>query len=80
MMDEIQETKSGSVKTFLTSRRFLKPFLSVLIGGIAGFLYYHFVGCASGQCALTSSPYTSTIFGGLLGLFITSSPCANNKC
>lgn len=79
-MSDINETRTVSIKKFLTSRRFLKPFLSVVIGGVAGYLYYYFVGCNSGQCAITSNPYNSVIFGGLLGLFITSSPCANNKC
>ena len=38
-----------------------------LIGAIAGFLYWNYVGCASGNCAITSRWYTSTIYGLILG-------------
>ena len=41
--------------------------LGILIGGIAGYLYYYFVGCASGSCAITSRPLNSTLYGGLMG-------------
>jgi phage shock protein E len=39
----------------------------ILFGAIAGYLYYRFVGCASGQCAITSNPIISTLYGALLG-------------
>lgn len=41
--------------------------LLAVLGGIAGFSYYYFVGCASGTCAITSSPINSTIYGILMG-------------
>jgi hypothetical protein len=72
--------KPKTVKEFFTSWYFWKPFIATVIGGIAGFLYYHFVGCASGTCAITSNPYMSVIMGGLLGLFVVSSPCSRGKC
>jgi hypothetical protein len=72
--------KPKTVKEFFTSRYFLKPFLAIVIGGIAGFLYYYFVGCASGTCAITSNPYKSIMMGGLLGLFMVNSPCSRGKC
>ncbi len=62
-------------KEYLRSSAFLKPFLATLAGAILGFAYYYFVGCASGTCGITSSPYMSTLFGGFLGYFISSSPC-----
>ena len=39
----------------------------VVIGSIAGYLYYYFVGCASGTCAITSNPFNSTLYGALMG-------------
>lgn len=39
-------------------------------GVIAGFLYYRLVGCASGACPITSNPYISTVYGGVLGTLI----------
>jgi len=67
-------------KKLIQSKVFKKTFLGVLIGGILGFLYYYFVGCSSGTCAITSSPYGSIIMGGIFGLLITNSPCSQNNC
>lgn len=41
--------------------------IGALIGGIIGFLYYNFIGCKSGTCAITSKPLNSTIYGAVLG-------------
>jgi hypothetical protein len=67
--------KPRSVKEFFSSWYFWKPFIGVVVGGIVGFLYYHFVGCVSGTCAITSNPYRSTLFGAVFGFLLTSSPC-----
>ena len=72
--------RPSTIKEFFKSWYFWKPFLGVAIGGTAGFLYYHFVGCSSGSCAITSNPYMSVLWGGLLGFFLVKSPCANGKC
>jgi len=37
------------------------------LGALAGYLYYHFIGCVTGSCAITSSPWASTIVGATLG-------------
>ena len=51
--------------------------LSLLLGGIglalgalAGFLYWKFVGCISGTCAIWTNPIRSTLYGGMLGMLI----------
>jgi hypothetical protein len=72
------KNKPKTFKEFLKSSYFLKPFLGVVIGGVAGFLYYHFVGCSSGSCAITGNPFMSTIAGSSLGFFILNSSCS--KC
>ena len=41
--------------------------IGVLVGAIAGYAYYHFIGCASGTCAITSKPLNSTIYGSIMG-------------
>jgi hypothetical protein len=51
----------------MTQKAILITSIGIIIGGIAGYLYYHFVGCASGSCAITSKPVNSTLYGGLLG-------------
>lgn len=46
------------------------PLLFVAGGGVAGFAYYYFVGCQSGTCPITSNPYVSTLYGGLVGYLL----------
>lgn len=41
--------------------------VGIVIGAIAGYLYYHFIGCASGTCMITSKPFNSTLYGALMG-------------
>jgi hypothetical protein len=41
--------------------------IGVVLGLIAGYAYYYFVGCASGSCSITSKPLNSTLYGGLMG-------------
>ena len=72
--------KPKTVNEYLRSWYLWKQVITFVVGAIAGFLYYHFVGCASGTCPITSSPYVSTIMGGLMGLFLVNSPCSNGKC
>lgn len=45
---------------------------AVLLGSIGGFAYYHFIGCASGTCPITSNPYISTAYGALIGIVFTT--------
>jgi hypothetical protein len=45
----------------------------VIVGAIAGWCYWYFIGCASGQCMITSKPLNSTIYGSLLGGLLFSS-------
>ncbi len=46
--------------------------VGILSGALAGFFYWYFVGCNSGSCAITSSPYNSTIYGAVMGGLIFS--------
>lgn len=39
----------------------------MLLGGVAGYVYYALVGCSSGSCAITSSPVNSTLYGAVMG-------------
>lgn len=69
-----------TIKEYFKSWSFWKTFLATSIGALAGFSYYYFVGCTSGTCAITSSPYISTMWGGMLGFFVVNSPCSRGKC
>lgn len=42
-----------------------------ILGGIAGYLYWHYVGCASGTCPITSRWYYSAIYGLVIGYLIS---------
>jgi hypothetical protein len=44
--------------------------IGTLVGLLGGFLYYRFVGCNSGGCPITSNPWISTVYGGLMGYLV----------
>ncbi len=51
--------------------------IGVVVGLVAGYLYFQQIGCVSGTCSITSKPLNSTLYGGLMGgllfnLFVTS--------
>ena len=75
---EVQK-RPKTIKEFVRSWYFWKPAIGVLAGGLVGFLYYYFVGCSSGSCAITGTPMGSIISGSFFGFFITSSPCSTCK-
>ncbi|MBS1271785.1 MAG: hypothetical protein MAGBODY4_00917 [Candidatus Marinimicrobia bacterium] len=54
----------------IIARQWWKPALGVFFGGLAGFGYYYFIGCAAGTCPLQSNPYVMTGYGILLGLVL----------
>ncbi len=47
--------------------------IGTIVGGILGYAYYYFIGCANGTCAITSKPLNSTLYGALMGLLFFSS-------
>ena len=53
------------------SFNFASNIIPVIIGAAGGFLYYKLVGCATGTCPITSNPWSSTIYGAVLGLLVS---------
>ncbi len=53
--------------------------LGVIAGAIGGFLYYYYVGCASGQCRITSHPVNSTVYGAVMGGLLFNIFTGNSK-
>lgn len=47
--------------------------IGVVAGGVLGFLYQRLVGCSTGTCPLTSSPWITTIYGMVMGGVIAGS-------
>ena len=61
----------------MTKKAYLITGIGIVVGMIAGYLYYQQIGCVSGTCAITSKPLNSMLYGGLMGgllfnLFVTS--------
>ena len=46
--------------------------LGTIIGAVAGYLYFYYVGCQSGTCAITSKPINSSLYGAVLGYLIST--------
>lgn len=46
--------------------------LGIIVGAVGGYAYYHFVGCSSGSCSITSRPLNSTVYGALMGGLLLS--------
>jgi hypothetical protein len=51
----------------MTKKAIIITGIGIILGAIAGYLYYFYVGCASGTCAITSKPINSTLYGALMG-------------
>jgi uncharacterized membrane protein YeaQ/YmgE (transglycosylase-associated protein family) len=60
------------IKTIF-SNMILRIIIGIVIGAIAGFLYYRLVGCRTGACPITANPLSSIIFGAIFGGLIASS-------
>ena len=60
----------------------LRILIGLVLGAIAGYVYYYFIGCSSGTCAITSNPVNSTLYGSLFGVLLfykKSNDKKNNK-
>jgi F0F1-type ATP synthase assembly protein I len=44
----------------------------IIAGAAAGYLYYHYTGCANGSCSITSHPVNGTIYGAMMGGLLLS--------
>jgi hypothetical protein len=51
----------------MTKKAYIITGIGVVVGLLAGYLYYQEIGCLSGTCAITSKPLNSTLYGGLMG-------------
>ena len=49
------------------NKKVIITLIGIIIGAVAGYLYYLNIGCESGTCAITSKPVNSTLYGGLMG-------------
>lgn len=56
----------------ILNKKRVASLIGVFIGGIAGYLYYYFIGCSTGSCAITSRPFNSIIYGAIIGYLLVS--------
>ena len=52
-------------------KRWLRPALFALGGALVGLGYYFLVGCPTGACAITSNPFASMAYMGLIGWLLS---------
>jgi hypothetical protein len=52
-------------------KRCLRPALFTLGGALAGLGYYYLVGCSTGACAITSNPFSSMLYMGVVGWLLS---------
>lgn len=52
-------------------KKFIFPMSFILVGALAGYLYYYFFGCITGTCPISSNPVISTIYGAVIGLLLS---------
>lgn len=50
-----------------------KLLLGLVLGGGLGYAWHLAVGCPTGGCPITANPYTSVLYGMLMGGLLTSS-------
>jgi membrane associated rhomboid family serine protease len=56
------------IKEYFQTKRIQIIFL--LIGAVGGFLYWRFIGCTSGTCAIKSVWYWTTLWGAAVGYLV----------
>ncbi len=54
------------------AKKQLFTLIGAVIGAIAGYLYWKFIGCTTGSCAITSNPFNSTLYGAVMGGLLVS--------
>lgn len=64
------EEKKGNMYQKLRKFFSTQAIIGIVIGIIAGYLYYLKVGCTSGTCPITSSPWMSMLWGSVIGYLL----------
>ena len=55
----------------LFSNKWIKTSIFVVLGAIAVYSYYYFIGCSTNSCPITSNPYISSGYGMMVGLLLS---------
>ena len=58
------------MRNFLFQNKLL--IIGIVLGAVIGFMYWNFIGCLNGTCAITSKWHNSTAYGAIMGgLFLS---------
>ena len=72
-MNELGATSTSAPAARLRTalaRSHLRSGLLGVAGAVAGAAYAHFVGCRTGTCPITSSVWTASLYGGVVGALV----------
>ena len=63
-------------------KRWLRPALFTLAGALGGLAYYYLASCPDGTCAITSDPFSSMVYMGVIGWLLSGSLgcCCGGSC
>ena len=59
--------------------KYKKYLIGIVLGALAGFLYWRFIGCSSGTCPITSKWYNTAAYGALIGILMVNSKKKETK-
>lgn len=74
--NSVKQSNPGQEKKYFLPRNLSRAkyllFVGIFtfVGAGGGYLYYALIGCNTGSCAITSNPYMSIAWGGLLGYLL----------
>lgn len=68
------------IQQFVKSQQFKRTIVAILIGSVAGFLFFYFTEGQHMDRVSTGDIMNSLLLGGFFGFFITNSPCARGRC
>jgi len=51
--------------------KYKQELIGASVGAGLGLGYWFFIGCSSGSCAITSNPIFSSLYGAIIGWFLT---------
>ncbi len=57
------------MKTF--KQKLVFRIVITVLGIVGGYLYYYYVGCASGTCPIKSKWYLTCLYGGVIGYLVS---------
>jgi hypothetical protein len=53
----------------MTFRQFMR-WAMIPVGTVGGWMYYHFIGCPDGTCAIASNQLYMVLYGTFIGYFL----------